>query len=302
MRASVPPDLDGERLDLVVARLGGLTRAIARDLTSGGAVTVDGIVAAGRHRVAAGAVVEFAAPPPPVGLEAEVVPFTVRFEDEHLAVVDKPAGVVVHPGAGRGRGTLAAGILERWPRVRGVGAEDRWGIVHRLDRDTSGLLVVALDRPAYEGLREAIRAREVSRRYLALVHGAPKAPTGTIDAPIGRDPARPTRMRVQAGGRQATTHFRVERSWPGFTLLEVTLETGRTHQIRVHLASIGLPVAGDRVYGRTAGSPRVFLHACRLGFTHPVTGEPIDVVSPLPDDLAKVVADLDLPAPGVMGG
>jgi len=297
MKALVPLDLDGERLDLVVARLGGLTRAIARELTSAGAVTVDGVVGEGRRRVAAGSVVEFEEPPPPAGLVAEEVPFEVRFEDAHVAVIDKPAGVVVHPGAGRARGTLAAGILERWPRVRGVGAEDRWGIVHRLDRDTSGLLVIALDREAYEGLREAIRRREVTRTYLALVHGAPEAPTGTIDAPIGRDPVHPTRIRVQSGGRAARTHFRTEREWPGFTLLEVTLDTGRTHQIRVHLASIGLPVAGDRVYGRSAGSPRVFLHASRLGLDHPVTGSPIDVSSPLPEDLAGVVAALDRTGP-----
>ncbi len=295
MKAAVPADLDGERLDLIVARLGGLSRAAARELVAGGAVTVDGAVRGGRDRVAAGATVEFPPPASPPGLVPERVPFEVRYEDEHLAVIDKPAGVVVHPGAGRSRGTLAAGILARWPRVRGVGAEDRWGIVHRLDRDTSGLLLVALDRQAYDRLREAIASRAVSRRYLALVHGAPEAPTGTIDAPIGRDATRPTRMRVQASGRHATTHFRVDRVWPGFTLLEVTLDTGRTHQIRVHLASIGLPLAGDRVYGRASGSPRVFLHAHRLGFTHPVGGAAVDVSSPLPEDLAAVVAALGPP-------
>jgi 23S rRNA pseudouridine1911/1915/1917 synthase len=209
-----------------------------------------------------------------------------------VAVVDKPFGVVTHPGAGETGPTLAAGVLHRWPAVRGVGEADRWGIVHRLDRDTSGLLVIALDAAAESGLRQAIREHRVVREYLALVHGAPATPTGTIDAPIARDPTRPTRMRLDPTGRPAVTHYRVERSFAAFTLLRVTLETGRTHQIRVHLAAIGLPVAGDRVYGRVAGAPRLFLHAARLELDHPVTGVRVVANSPLPSDLAAVLATL----------
>jgi 23S rRNA pseudouridine1911/1915/1917 synthase len=287
MRVEVPADLDGERADLVVARLGGLSRSQARGLADAGDVRCDGTVVAARDRLAAGSVVEFEPPPPDPGLVAEEVPFGVRYEDDHLAVVDKPAGVVTHPGAGRRTGTLAAGILHRWPRVRGVGAEDRWGIVHRLDRETSGLLVVALDADAYDGLREAIRKREVERVYLAAIAGSPDMPTGTIDAPIGRDPGRPTRKRVDPEGRPARTHYRVLSHVGDASLLEVRLETGRTHQIRVHLASIGHAVLGDGIYGDGSGAPRVFLHASHLAFDHPLTRERIAVDSPLPEDLTE---------------
>jgi len=296
MRAEVPADLDGERADLVVARLGGLSRSRARELTDAGGVRVDGATVAGRDRVAGGSIVEFEPPPADGALEPERVPFVVRFEDDHLAVIDKPPGIVTHPGAGNRTGTLAAGILDRWPRVRGVGVENRWGIVHRLDRDTSGLLAVALDEAGYEGLRAAMRLRTVNRTYTALVVGAPDMPTGTVDAPIGRDPRRPTRMRVDPGGRPSRTHYRVLQRFEEATLVEVRLETGRTHQIRVHLASIGLPVAGDEVYGTGAGAPRVFLHASAIGFDHPVTGERVEVRSELPEDLAAVLRGLSQPA------
>lgn len=289
MKAEIPADLDGERADLIVARLGGLSRAQARRLVDEQGVAVDGAIVGARTRLAAGSVVEFEPPPPDIGLVAEEVGFEVRYEDEHLAVIDKPSGIVTHPGAGNRRGTLAAGILHRWPRVRGVGAEDRWGIVHRLDRDTSGLLVVALDEEAYQGLRQAMRRRAVDRTYLALVAGEPAMPTGTIDAPIGRDPGRPTRMRVDPEGRPARTHYRISAGFDGASLLELRLETGRTHQIRVHLASIGLPVMGDQVYGTAAGSPRVFLHASAIAFDHPVTGDRIEVDSELPEDLRSVI-------------
>lgn len=293
MKATVSADQGGQRCDLVVARLGAISRAAARSLVESGEVTVDGVVVdSPRAIVPAGAVVEFPPPPPDPGLQPESVPFGVIYEDGHLAVVDKPFGVVTHPGAGETGPTLAAGVLHRWPAVRGVGDADRWGIVHRLDRDTSGLLVIALDADAERGLRQAIREHRVVREYLALVHGAPGAPTGTIEAPLARDPSRPTRMRLDPTGRPAVTHYRVERTFDTMTLLRVTLETGRTHQIRVHLAAIDLPVAGDRVYGRGAGSPRLFLHATRLAFDHPVTGVPIVADSPLPSDLAAVLAEL----------
>jgi 23S rRNA pseudouridine1911/1915/1917 synthase len=293
VRLVVPAAYDGERCDLVLARLGGMSRAAARAVIVAGGLTRDGVVVTvPRAPLAAGAVLEFTPGPGPAPLRAAAVAFGVLYEDGHLAVIDKPAGLVTHPGAGESGPTLAAGVLHRWPSVHGVGAEDRWGIVHRLDRDTSGLLVVALDAAAERGLRTAIKEHRVVREYLALVHGIPAAPSGTVDAPLGRDPMRPTRMRVDPAGRPARSHYRVEEAFGGMTLLRVTLETGRTHQIRVHLGAIGLPVAGDRVYGRAAGSPRTFLHAARLAFEHPVTGVPIEVMSPLPPDLAAVLAAL----------
>jgi len=289
----VPPEWDGQRADKVLAHLSERSRAAVRRALEEETVSLGGTAVEPRHRVTAGE--EFSGEIPELHhpLEPEPIAFLVVFEDPHVAVVDKPAGVVMHPGAGRRTGTLAAGLLERWPHIRGVGIEDRWGIVHRLDRDTSGLLAVALTAEAYLGLSEAIKRREVTREYLCLVSGSPASQTGTIEAPISRDQRRPARMRVDPNGRRAVTHYRVERSWDDGALLRVNLETGRTHQIRVHLASIGLPVAGDRTYGRGAGRHRQFLHATRLAFAHPVTGEAVDVESPLPADLASVLPPAD---------
>ena len=299
-KAEVPAALAGERADKAVATLFGVSRTLARRLLEGGEALVDGARAEPRARLAAGQEVEVALPEAPV-LHPEAVAFGVRYEDEHLAVVDKPPGVVVHPGAGRGdTGTLAAGLLERWPQVRGVGEERRWGIVHRLDQDTSGLLVVALSEASWPLLRRMMARHEVERTYLALVHGTPAAATGTVEEPLGRDPRRRAKVRVDAGGRPARTHYRVVKAWPGrgLALLELRLETGRTHQIRVHLAAIGHPVVSDRRYGRADGlAPRIFLHATRLRFTHPITGAEVLVESPLPEDLAEVLAGLGEPAP-----
>jgi 23S rRNA pseudouridine1911/1915/1917 synthase len=295
MATAVPPSLDGERADLVVARLAGLTRSRARRLVEAGEVRVDGIPVVPSQRLSEGAVVEFSPPGPSAdALAPEPVAFGVLYEDRHLAVVDKPAGLVTHPGAGTAGATLASGILHRWPRVRGVGDEGRWGIVHRLDKDTSGALVVALDPEAFAGLRSALRRRQIERRYLALVHGAPSTVTGTIDAPLGPDPRRRGRRTVVASGAAARTHYRVVGSASGLSLLEVTLESGRTHQIRVHLAAVGLPIAGDRVYGRAGGSPRLFLHAVGLAFVHPTTGQDIEVEAPIPPDLARVLDELGI--------
>lgn len=288
----VPESWDGERVDRTLAHLADESRAAARAALETGAVTLDGAVVSPSTRVAAGARLDGEVPSLRHPLEPEPVPFGVRYEDSDIAIVDKPAGIVTHPGAGNATGTLAAGLLDRWPSIRGVGAEDRWGIVHRLDRDTSGLLVVALTSDSYVALSAAIKRREVTREYLALVLGAPEAPTGTVDAPIMRDPRRPTRMRIHPEGRPSVTHFRVEEARAGATLLRVTLETGRTHQIRVHLASIGLAVAGDTLYGNGRGSPRLFLHAARLALRHPATGAPIEAVSELPDDLATALAEV----------
>ncbi len=238
------------------------------------------------------------------GLEPEPVPFTVRYEDDRLAVVDKPAGVVVHPGAGQRTGTLAAGLLHRWPELQGVGEEGRWGIVHRLDRETSGLLVVAKDGVALAQLRRDLQARRIGRMYLALVAGALSIATGTVDAPLGRDPRHPTRVAVRTGGRPARTHYRRLAGWgdPAVVLVEVELETGRTHQIRVHLSTIDHPVVGDGVYGRRLAPPvdpgRVWLHAARLTLRPPGGDEELVVEAPLPADLAASVAALGAPAEG----
>ncbi len=261
---------------------------------------------AAKVRVAAGTALEVDMPDELPGLQAEPVAFEVRHEDEHLAVVDKPAGMVVHPGAGNRDGTLAAGLLHRWPQLAGVGDPDRWGIVHRLDKDTSGLLVVAKTPEALRGLRRDLGARRIGRHYTTLVAGSFAIATGTVDAPLGRDPRRPTRFAVRPGGRPARTHYRRVAGWvaPEVSLLDVELETGRTHQIRVHLRSIDRPVVGDSVYGKRLAPPvdpgRVWLHAGRLELTHPVTGQELAVVAPLPADLARSLAALGPPAEGVV--
>ena len=225
-------------------------------------------------------------------LEPEAVDLRVAHEDEHLLVVDKPAGVVVHPAPGHGRGTLVHGLLE----LGAAGGEDadRPGIVHRLDRDTSGLLVVARSQEAYERLQDLVRNRALEREYAALVRGRPRSWRGRIEAPIGRDREEPTRHSLDTESpREAITHFEVEELLGGHALLRVRLETGRTHQIRVHLAAIELPVVGDPVYG--VPDPRLrrqFLHARRLAFTHPFTGAELDVTSPLPPDLQGFLTEL----------
>lgn len=252
-------------------------------------MTVDGAVRPKSHRLAAGEAVELdteALREEP--LRPEPMELRVAYEDEHLLVVDKPAGLVVHPGAGRATGTLVHGLL-----ARGLagGAPGRPGIVHRLDRDTSGLLVVARTEEAYRGLLALVRRRALEREYLALVRGRPRSRRGRIEAPIGRDRRDPTRMSIDPDSpRAAVTHFELVELLPRHALLRVRLETGRTHQIRVHLAAIELPVAGDPVYGvRDLGLARQFLHAARLAFLHPVTGERVEATSPLPPDLAAAL-------------
>ena len=278
----------GARLDAFLAGPLG-SRARAQRLIEDGAVRVDGAVVPKRHRVSAGQTVtvrepEVAGAPAPVA-SAE---FSVPYEDEHLLVVDKPAGVVVHPARGHASGTLAQALAD----VAGGGEEGRAGIVHRLDRDTSGLLVVARTEDAHRRLKAALQAREMTREYLALVEGRPPARRGTIDAPIGRDRRVRTRMSTDTDDpRDAVTHFEIERALPATTLLRVRLETGRTHQIRAHLLAIGHPVAGDPEYGTPGllGLDRQFLHATRLAFAHPVSGERVDVESPLPADLVAAL-------------
>jgi 23S rRNA pseudouridine1911/1915/1917 synthase len=285
----------GARLDVVLARHPAVgSRTEAQRLIAAGRVEVDGAARAKRHTVTAGERIVVAPSPEEAQAAAlvEEVPFQVVYEDEDLLVVDKPAGVVVHPGAGHAGPTLAGAL-------RGVAAggsdPGRAGIVHRLDRDTSGLLVVARSEEVHRALQAMIRSREVEREYLALVEGRPDARSGTIDAPIGRDRSKRTLVSTTTDRpREARTHFRIEEALPRTTLLRVRLETGRTHQIRAHLAAIGHPVCGDPQYrgrgsGARLGLTRQFLHSARLAFRHPVTGESLACESKLPADLRRAL-------------
>ena len=292
MRLRVPPESSGTRLDRFLAELPEIgSRAVAERLVRDGAVLVDGRARAKSHRLEGGEELEFEPPAArPSELAPEEMDLVVPYEDEHLLVVDKPAGLVVHPAAGHHTGTLVHGLLAY--DVEGGDEAERPGIVHRLDRDTSGLLVVARSPEAHRRLEEMVRRRELTREYVALVVGRPRSWRGTIDAPIGRDRHDPLRHSLDTDSpRAAVTHFEVAELLGDHALLRVTLETGRTHQIRVHLAAIDLPVAGDPTYGRAGalGLERQFLHAARLAFEHPFTGEPVDVESPLPEDLAAAL-------------
>jgi len=291
----VPDSLDGERVDKAVAALLEVSRAQARSILEEGGVTVDGASARPADRVQAGSVLT--SPPPAVrpALEPRPVRFEVIHEDDSLIVVDKPAGLVVHQGAGRAEESLAEGLLHRFPEIEGVGEPGRWGIVHRLDRDTSGVILVARTGASYERLTADLAERRVLKAYTALVEGELATETGTVDAPIGRDPERPTRRAVVAGGKPAVTHYEVVEWFPdaGVSLLDVDLETGRTHQIRVHMAAIDHPVVGDRVYSTSRRRvPRIFLHARRVELRHPATGDQVVFESPLPADLSRVLAEL----------
>jgi 23S rRNA pseudouridine1911/1915/1917 synthase len=303
VREAVPEALAEERVDRVVAMLTGCSRSEVAELIAAGEVRVDGAVVTSRSaKVHLGDVVEVEVPDPEAKLQLVPDPdvaVPVVHEDEHLLVVDKPAGLVVHPGAGQHEGTLVHGLLARYPELVGVGVDPvRPGIVHRLDKGTSGLLLVARTPVAYEALVAMLAAREVHRRYRALVWGHLGSPTGLVDAPIGRSPREPTRMAVVERGKEARTRYEVLARYSDpveVTELACTLETGRTHQIRVHLRSIGHPVVGDVRYdGARQSLPvaRPFLHAEVLDLDHPVTGEPLHFESPLPQDLRDVLARL----------
>jgi 23S rRNA pseudouridine1911/1915/1917 synthase len=296
---AVPEALAGERLDRALSLLSGWTRSEVQALIEAGDVLVDGARVAKSRKLVTDEVIELLAEPTPPGLPAAdpSVAVTVRYEDDDVVVVAKPAGLVVHPGAGHADGTLVNGLLARYPEIAAVGDPARPGIVHRLDRDTSGLLAVARSQAAYDGLVEMLAAHDVERRYVALVWGTPDAARGVIDAPIGRSVRRPTRMSVREGGRAARTAYEVVGAYrtPEVSLLECRLETGRTHQIRVHLQAIGHPVVGDAAYGGSRPAltlDRPFLHAGGLAFTHPVTGAPVRVEEELAPELAEVLAAL----------
>jgi 23S rRNA pseudouridine1911/1915/1917 synthase len=298
----VPPALAGERVDRVVAMLTEVSRTEATRLVAEGAVRVDGTVATrGADRLDAGALIEIEVaeaagalgPAPDPSVRVEVV-----HADDDVIVVDKPADLVVHPGAGHDHGTLVNGLLARFPELAGVGDPARPGIVHRLDRGTSGLLMVARTERAYESLVDQLSNRSVDRRYRTLVWGHLDSPRGMVDAPIGRSPRHPTKMAVTEKGKPARTRYEVVRPFDepvAASELVCHLETGRTHQIRVHLAAIGHPVVGDERYRGVRQSlpcPRPFLHAELLAFTHPGTGERLSFASPLPADLVQVLGRL----------
>jgi len=297
---TVQGEAAGTRLDVFLAKIAELrlSRSQVQQLIRDGRVRVDGRPAKPSLRLAAGAEVEVILPPPaPPDLRPEAMPLNIVYEDEHLVVLDKPAGLVVHPAPGHPGGTLVNALLAHCgSELAGIGGVLRPGIVHRLDKDTSGLMVVAKSEAAHRGLSAAIKARKVERAYLALAFGELKPDVSTVDAPIGRHPVQRKKMAVvERGGRPARTRLRVLERFPGYTYLEATLETGRTHQIRVHLAFIGHPVVGDPVYGRRQGNlglNRQFLHAARLSFTHPVSGKELSFSSSLPQDLALVLARL----------
>lgn len=298
----VGPADEGRRADVVLADWLAESRGRAQSRLQAGEVTVDGVTVAKSHRLRGGErvrvdVVGPTAVPPP-----DAVP--VRYEDEHLLVVAKPAGLVVHAGAGRAEGSLVDALAAMGvpladpcgPHERGC-PTGRPGIVHRLDRGTSGLLVVAKTLAAHAGLSALLRAHDVERVYTALVDGVPDPPRASIDAPIGRSTTRRTRFAVTPEGRRAVSHYDVDEGYGRAALLTVRLETGRTHQVRVHLSAVGHPVCGDRTYGAAPlgtelGLDRPALHARRLGFPHPVTGQPVTVEEPLPDDLVRAVGVL----------
>lgn len=307
---SVEPGAAGRRLDLWLAeKLPDLSRTRLKALVEAGRVSVDGSAAKPSVRLKAGQTVLITVPTaPPEELRGEPIPLQVVHEDDDVLVVDKPARMIVHPGAGQKSGTLAHALLAHAPSIAGVGGPRRPGIVQRLDKGTSGVLVVAKSPRAYAALTRDLAARKVARRYLVLVHGELRQAAGTIDAPIGRHPHQRTRMAVlpPGKGKHAVTRFRVLERFRGYTFLEAQLETGRTHQIRVHLASLGHPVVGDTTYRRRS-TPRitdpalqalvaelegVALHAASLAFTHPVTGARLEFTSPLPDRIERILSYL----------
>jgi 23S rRNA pseudouridine1911/1915/1917 synthase len=304
----------GRRLDLWLAtQLPDLSRTRIKALVDGGHVSVNGAASKAAHRLKAGERVDVMVPPPaPEVLAAEAVPLTIVYEDAHVLVVDKPAGMVTHPGAGQSTGTLAAAALAHAPEIAGVGGPRRPGIVHRLDKGTSGLIVLAKTGHAYDALTAELQQRTMSRRYLCLAHGVIAPHDGMIDKPIARDPHSRVRMAVaRAGtGKRAVTRFRVLERFAGYTYLECRLETGRTHQIRVHLASLGHPLVGDATYGSKRPQPHdtlpadlveglggVALHAAGLSFLHPATGETVELSSPLPNRIARLLSHLSSTCP-----
>ncbi|MBR4331660.1 MAG: RluA family pseudouridine synthase [Clostridia bacterium] len=277
---------DGERLDVILSKDGELSRSRAAALIKDGCVTVDGRTETKpAFKADAGAAIQLDMPEiKPAKAEAQDIPLEILYQDEHLAVVVKPCGMVVHPAAGNDDGTLVNALLFHLDSLSGIGGEMRPGIVHRLDKDTSGLLLVAKNDAAHAALSRQLSDREMEKHYRAIVYGKMKAPDGVIEKPIGRSKTDRKKMAVDENGRWAKTEWKVLREYPDRTLLDVHIITGRTHQIRVHMASIGHPVLGDALYGhkRMPDAPRLMLHAYSLAFTHPVTGERMQFTAPCP--------------------
>ena len=303
---AVPDGLDGMRLDAAVARIFGLSRAAAASLIESGDASLDGSPASKSARVSAGALLDVRLPDPPTVAEArerpapEVVPgLDIVYEDADLLVIDKPVGVAAHASPGWEGPTVTGGLLAMGRRISTSGAAERQGIVHRLDVGTSGLMVVAKSEIAYSVLKDAFRERTVDKRYRALVQGHPDPSRGTIDAPIGRHPGADYRFAVVADGRPSVTHYETVEAFRAASLLDIRLETGRTHQIRVHMSAVRHPCVGDLAYGADPtlaarlGLHRQWLHAARLSFAHPTEGRPVSFSSPDPADLAAALAILE---------
>jgi 23S rRNA pseudouridine1911/1915/1917 synthase len=293
-RVPVPEGLDGERLDAALARMFGLSRTLAAELIGEGLVLVGGRPAAKSDRVPAGEWLEVTLPAPVAAAPPQVVPgLAVVYEDSDVVVVDKPPGVAAHPTPGWTGPTVLDGLFAAGHTIATSGAAERQGIVHRLDANTSGLMVVAKSERAYSALKRAFRDREVDKRYHALVQGHPDPLRGTVDAPIARHPSGDGRFAVIAGGRNSVTHYDTIEAFRGASLVEIILETGRTHQIRVHMSALRHPCAGDRLYGADPvfaaglGLTRQWLHAVRLGFDHPDDGRRVEFTSEYSPDLAK---------------
>lgn len=287
----------GERLDKVVAAtVPDLSRAVAQRLIKSGQVTVNARPSKPSYRVEVGDAVTIHVPaetPPQVA--PEQIPLDVIYEDDDLLVVNKPAGMVIHPSYGHQSGTLVNAVLAHCPQNLDIGGADRAGVVHRLDKDTSGLIIVAKSEAAHSALQRQFKRRQVKKTYLALVEGHPEPRYGLIDAPIGRDKRQRKRMAIVRSGREARTTYRVTELFDNHSLVELQPETGRTHQLRVHLAWLGYPIVGDRVYGyrkQLLLKQRQFLHAHKLEFTHPSTGVPLSLTAPLPDKLAQLLRRL----------
>jgi 23S rRNA pseudouridine1911/1915/1917 synthase len=300
-RVPVPDGLDGERADAALARMFGLSRSQAAELIGNGAVLIGGRPVAKSDRVPAGEWLDVTLPPPPGPAPALPVPvpgLVVAYEDADIVVVDKPVGVAAHPTPGWTGPTVLQGLQAAGHQVATSGAAERQGIVHRLDAGTTGVMVVAKSERAYRVLKQAFRDRAVDKRYHALVQGHPDPLRGTIDAPIGRHPAGDGRFAVVADGRPAVTHYDTLEAFRAASLLDVGLETGRTHQIRVHMAAVRHPCAGDRLYGadpvlaRKLGLSRQWLHAVALSFAHPADGRRVEFTSPYPADLAGALDKL----------
>ncbi len=287
----------GQRIDkYIAAEVPDLSRSLIQRLIREGLVTVNGAMTKASYRVKAGDEISIRVPPPEeMELVAEPIPLDIIYEDQDIIVVNKPAGMVVHPAYGHRSGTLVNAILAHCPELAGLDGTQRPGIVHRLDKDTSGLIIVAKNKAAKQSLQRQFKGREVRKVYLALVEGRLEPERGIIEAPIGRDPKRRKRMAVVPGGREARTEFRVLERFPAHTLVEVEPKTGRTHQVRVHFTFIGHPVAGDRVYGfrkQRLELERQFLHAQTLGFKLPSSGRYVEFTAELPEDLREILEGL----------